>query len=103
MGQTIRRTLIASAPIFALLLSACGVKNLPRAQGADSPPAAVVEPQRADDADILGLDDADVVDPLSGPRITATGQDDDDQVTAAEVSRTRGATNKSFILDPLLN
>ncbi|MER0238520.1 hypothetical protein [Fulvimarina sp. MAC8] len=100
MSNGFIRTLIVAAPMTALLLAGCGVKNLPQAPGTDGAPAGFVQPERGGDTDILGGNRE--VDVLSGPRIATSGMDDDDQIGAAEVSRTPGA-GENFFLDPLLN
>ncbi|EAU40822.1 argininosuccinate lyase [Fulvimarina pelagi HTCC2506] len=101
MSNGFLRTLIVAAPMTALLLAGCGVKNLPRAPGTDNAPAGFAEPERGGDTDIIGGSRDD--DALLGPRIATSGTDDDDQIGAAEVSRTPGAADRSFFLDPLLN
>ncbi|MEN3793093.1 hypothetical protein [Fulvimarina sp. MAC3] len=100
MSNGFLRTLIVTAPMTALLLAGCGVKNLPRAPGTDRAPVGFVEPEQGGGADLIGS--GSEVDLLAGPRIASVGIDEEDRIKAAEVSRTPGAP-KGFFLDPLLN
>ena len=102
MSNGFCRALTLCAPLVALALTACGVKNLPQAPEGNATQGVVLEPERAGNGVLIG-GSAKTVDPTRGPRISSVGSSYDDQVTAAEVSRVPGATRKSFFLDPLLN
>ncbi|MDY8108904.1 hypothetical protein U0C82_07070 [Fulvimarina sp. 2208YS6-2-32] len=103
MSNGFRRASILCAPLVALSLTACGVKNLPQAPGGEGVPGAAVEPQRGGGLQILGAG-GDASDPTRAPQIAVGGSDyGDDRITTAEVTRIPGARRKTFFLDPLLN
>ncbi|NDV88736.1 hypothetical protein GTW51_18720 [Aurantimonas aggregata] len=84
----------------AALLGGCGVKNMPVAPDSDGTPTVVTtEGNTATGNSILGSGSG--ASTVSSERISAI--EDDNIVSAAEVSRNPASAGSTFILDPLLN
>ncbi|MEH6721243.1 MAG: hypothetical protein V7704_20375 [Aurantimonas endophytica] len=83
----------------AALLGGCGVKNMPVAPASDGTSAVVAEGEDGRGSSIIGSGSG--ASTVSSQRISAI--QNDNIVSAAEVTRNPASAGSSFILDPLLN
>ncbi|HEX2019180.1 MAG TPA: hypothetical protein VGO17_09615 [Aurantimonas sp.] len=103
MGDMTDRSRRAAAVVLimagAALLGGCGVKNMPVAPASGQTPDVVTDGQAAGGSSVLG--DGDAASTVRSQRISSV--QNDNMVSAAEITRNSPAAGSSFILDPLLN
>lgn len=109
MGDVLRgdemteRSSLAAKPVLILaalsVLGGCGVKNLPVAPDTNEVPAVVAEQTQGGTTKVLGSGETGTA--VRAARISDV--QNDNMVSAAEVTRNKDASGKRFFLDPLLN
>lgn len=100
--MTERSSLAAKPALIVAVLSVlggCGVKNLPVAPDTNEVPSVVTEQTRGGTTNVLGSGETGTA--VRAARISDV--QNDNMVSAAEVTRNKDASGKRFFLDPLLN
>ena len=96
-----RATAVAVVMAGAALLGGCGVKNMPVAPASEGEPVVVTDGEADGGTGRTILGSGSSASTVSSQRISAV--QDDNIVSAAEVTRNPASAGSSFILDPLLN